>query len=245
MQLFLEFIFKDISKLTSILPFYCHPKHCRKKSSVFLIMENMDIFYLVYVYSVIPRICQNTFIFFRGEIQVPTPLEADQAKKFNHRKVGKLFTYLFFWSYPWQLFPQIFSQPSLFPDLKKEAKLSPGCPFRSSGIISPAWGIKTVPDSRCPAVQRTRQLITHCSLSQLWFTFLLLQHPSEYIDVFLPSFKRCLCLLGQVIPRLQIKMSFFQRLYSVLRTMKQFSTLVQYFYLFCVQGNFHVHTSKG
>lgn len=57
MYLFLGFIFKDILKLTSVLPFYYHPKHCRKKSSVFLIMENVDIFYLVYVYSVILRTC--------------------------------------------------------------------------------------------------------------------------------------------------------------------------------------------
>lgn len=77
MYLFLEFIFTDKSRLASILPFYYHPKHCRKKSSVFLIRENMDIFCLVYVYSVIPRTCQNTFIFSRGEIQVPAPLEDD------------------------------------------------------------------------------------------------------------------------------------------------------------------------
>lgn len=49
----------------------------KKKSSGFLMKENMDIFYLFYVYSVIPRTWQNTFILFGGGIQVPAPLGTD------------------------------------------------------------------------------------------------------------------------------------------------------------------------
>lgn len=71
MYLFQEFIFKDISKPTSILPFYYHPKHCRE----ICFLDNGKYGYLVFglclfCYSK----CQNTFIFSRGEIQVPVPL---------------------------------------------------------------------------------------------------------------------------------------------------------------------------
>lgn len=76
------------------------------------------------------------------------------------------------------------------------------------GKIGPTWVLDLY---QTPGLQGARCLITHSSLiglSQLWFTFLLLWHPSEYVDVFLLSCEESLPFLEQLIHRLQLEMSF-------------------------------------
>lgn len=123
----------------------------------------MDIFSLVCLFCYSKNLAKTHLYFLwdrytyllHQKLIRPRNLIAEKQGKYSLNYFFLLFCLVgLFWLYPWSLFPQFFSQPSLFHDLKKEAKLSPGCPCRITGKISPTWVSKLF---QTPGVQLSKE----------------------------------------------------------------------------------------